>query len=85
MISSSCDACCAGGSAAVADSCDHRLPRLSSEFYLLGEPVTPVFIDKVLNKINSNNNITALVVPSSKGIYICEFGVNSLRNSQDIV
>ena len=65
--------------------CEHRLPRLSSEFYLFGEPVTPVFINKVLNKINSNNNITALVVPSSKGIYICELDVNSLRNSQDIV
>ena len=64
---------------------DHRLPRLSSEFYLFGEPVTPVFINKVLNKINSNNNITALVVPSSKGIYICELDFNSLRNSQDIV
>ena len=54
------------GSALVStDYPDHRLPRLSSEFYLFGEPVTPVFIDKRLNKINSNNNITALVVPSS--------------------
>ena len=43
----------------------HRLPRLSSEFYLFGVSVTPMFINIVLNNIN---NATAPVVPSNQGL-----------------